>query len=175
MSQDHNRKRAERTKNRITGVKFTSVEDYRKIGYGVDPFCADAPLKLINCDLSGLDLRAIDLSYTVFDACNLIETQLDVCNHAEFYSCDLRRAKLTGADLRWVKAMNCRIDGADLLGIQTTLDCHFWSGLRTESGHDAYLLLYWLSAVDNPLVRQIRDLIPERVKALLDLTFARNL
>ncbi len=157
------------SKYRITGVKFLSVVDYLR--------CDDGGLRrhLVNCDLSELDLHGVDTSHTVFDACNLSGTRLQKCAYSEFYSCDLRRARLAGADFRWVKAMNSRVDGADLIGIQSTLDCHFWSGLRTDSGHDAYLLLYWLSAVENPLVRQIRDLIPERVKALLDVTFARNL
>lgn len=153
---------------RFTGVKFTSADDYRKV-------TESGPSRLVNCDFRGLDLATVNLTYCIFDGCNLSHSRLHACSHAEFHSCDLRHAKLAGADFRWVKASNCRIDGADLVGIQTTLDCHFWSGLVSELSQDAYLLLYWMSPT-SPLIRDLAaQYIPERVKVFLDQVFSRDL
>lgn len=158
-----------KTAERIIGMTFSSTDD-------VAACVGDAPKRLINCALAGLDLHAIDLSYCVFDACDLSRARLGVCHHAEFYSSNLRKAILTGADFRWVKTLNCRFDGADLLGIQVTVDCNLRTGMATDLNHDAHLMLYWLALGENPLLTLIiHEHIPERVRASLDATFRRNL
>jgi hypothetical protein len=164
------RERAGQAKSaeRIIGVTFTSAEE-------VAARVGDAPKRLINCVLAGLDLHSIDLSFFVFDACDLSQSRLGVCNHAEFYSSNLRKAVLTGVDFRWVKTLNCRFDGADLLGMQVTVDCNLRTGMATDLNHDAYLMLYWLALGENPLLTKVRDMhIPNRVRASLDATFRRE-
>lgn len=166
---DHQRAEQANTAERIIGMTFSSTDD-------VAACVGDAPKRLINCILAGLDLHTIDLSHCVFDACDLSRARLGVCHHAEFYSCNLRKAILTGADFRWVTTLNCRFDGADLLGIQLTVDCKLRTGMATDLNQDAYLMLYWLALGKNPVLTKVREEnIPARVRASLDAAFRRDL
>lgn len=149
---------------RISGQTFASAEEVPASSY------------YLNCTFSKLDLSALDFSNRTFDACRLVETRLGNCSRAKFFSCDMRRAKLTGADFRWVKTMNCDFSGADLLGIQVTVDCDLRMGMNSTLDQDGYLMLYWLALGDNPVLKRLAETeIPARIRALLGSTFKRGL
>jgi len=62
---------------------------------------ATKQVRLIECDLQGVDLSRLDLSGFVFDRCNLIEADLShmVAVGSAWLGCRARRTNLRGADL----------------------------------------------------------------------------
>lgn len=138
----------------------------------------DRSINFINCDLSRLDLGGLDFEDCIFDACDLRQTRMTKLKHAKFYSCNLIKARFSGADLRHAEFINCQGDNLELTGAEITLDCYLFSGIKSKENTDLYKLLYLVNQLDTPFTKELKDFmeesIPESDKKLLDRAFRRD-
>lgn len=152
------------------------------------------PVLFRNCNLSKLDLSLLDLSESTFEACNLAKSTLFKASKCLFIACDLTDTSFAGGDIRWSEFRHCKSDGVDLTGVQMTFDCYLLPGLNTSRKSDAYKLLFWATALNNPVMQEgsevervcehcqtpskimisARDLIPREANLLLEKAFERN-
>lgn len=81
--------------HRITGRTLTRANIASAIA------AATKQVRVIECELEGVDLSRLDLTGFVFDRCNLIEADLShiVAPATEWISCRARKTTLRGADL----------------------------------------------------------------------------
>jgi len=155
----------------VVGVAFSTVEGVVEHLVKAHPH----PVQFSNCNFSKLDLRAVYLDRCVFDGgCVFRKTRLGSCRYVEFYSCDLRHADFTQADIRWARSMNCRADAMDIVGAQMTLDCHFFSGLISQRESDGWRLARWSALLDSPARLPILAGMPPQVALLVSLQFAAD-
>lgn len=152
--------------NRVTSVNFESVTE-------INAQVKSGPVKFINCNLSGMDLRSVSLDDCVFDSCEFIGTRLGYARRAKFYSCNLSKADFSCADITGAYALNCKADKLRLAGAKITVGCDFLSGIKTEHDTDIWKLIYLIALVDSPLKKELLDLIPEKAGLVIDLQFDR--
>lgn len=131
------------------------------------------PVRFMFCDFSGLDLSEFDFELCEFHNCKLIRTTIRKAKKAKFFTCEMTDAVLANADIRWVFFSNCETSRMDITGAQTTVNCNFYSGMKAHNT-DAYKLLYLISAMDAPIMQEVRKLIPEAARLILDCQFERD-
>lgn len=154
--------------NRIYSKRFKSESEVAEVIQSLEP-----PFTFINCNFSGLDLQRFKLDNCVFDSCVMASTVFGSAMNSKFYSCNLKEADFSNADLSGTSLLECQADRLKLSGAKISVSCEFFGGLKTSRESDIWKLIYLIALVDSPYRERLLELIPPQGKLLIETQFAR--